>query len=313
MKKEDRNLKIQALQDRLEVHEKCLTRKKILVHEMQVLHHQLKRFKAKLGKEKKDLEELEKKNLRSLFSQYLGTDEEKIEKERQEYLQAALRYNAIIDEIGLLEYEEKLINKKILENPKDVSKELKRMLRLKEKELKYDVKTRKAIIEFDTRINRVDRKIKDINEALMEGNELKAKLQSINIKLKNVKKWGATKMHGRGRYSSYNKKTYIDKANSEVVLADILIKQFEKEIHDIFPDVEHDITTDNFRDFLSIFYDNLITDWVILRKLDTAIHTMEDNLNRIRRIEMNLTHEEEITWRERKEIEAEKKAYINQA
>ncbi len=313
MKKEERNLKIRALQDRLEVHEKCLTRKKILVHEMQVLHHQLTRSKARLGKEKQDLDELEKKNLRSLFSQYLGTDEEKVEKERQEYLQAALNYNAIIDEIGLLEYEEKLIEKNILKNPKEVSNELKKLIRLKEKELKYDVKTRKSILAFDAKINGIDRKIKDIKEALKEGSDLKVKLQSINKKLKNVKKWGATKMHGRGRYSSYNKKTYIDEANREVVLADILIKQYDKEVQDIFPSVEHDITTDNFRDFLSIFYDNLITDWVILKKLDTAIHTMEDNLNRIRRIEMNLIHEEEITWNKRKEVEAEKKAYINQA
>jgi len=56
-----------------------------------------------LDKENKDYEELEKLSIRSIFHKVLGSKEEQMEKEKQEYLQASLKYDEAKKAIELLE------------------------------------------------------------------------------------------------------------------------------------------------------------------------------------------------------------------
>ena len=48
-----------------------------------------------MTKEQKEVEELEKLSLKGIFHKVLGSKAEQLEKERQEYLQAALKRNAV--------------------------------------------------------------------------------------------------------------------------------------------------------------------------------------------------------------------------
>ena len=308
---------MQALQEKIDKLEAAIDadRKKeirmgIIKHELEILRQDLMGSHKKLKKEKEDVDELEKKNMKSLFTEILGDKEEQLERERQEYLQEVLIHNSLIDEIETLEYEQKILKENLTKDRAKLERELKDVLSQKEKQLKGSPQFKKRLLDFDSRIHKLHYSLRNIDEAIEQGKILHEKLKGIVYNLKHVKKWGPYKMHGKGRYSSYNKKTYIDKANREAVIAKVFIKKFDKELKDVFPDMDINLSMEFFENFLDHFYDNLITDWVIQRKLDNAIHNISNMEDKMKRILMTLEKEREELKGNQAIINQEKDAFI---
>ena len=308
---------MQSLQEKIESLEAAIAadRKKeirmgIIQHELDLLRQDLMKSHQRMKKEKKDVEELEKKNMKSLFTEILGDKEEQLERERQEYLQVVLHHNSIIDEIETLEYEQKILKQNLSKDRKELERELENTLNLKEKKLKGSPQYKKRLQEFDTTLHKLHYRIRNIEEAIEQGKTLHDKLKGIVYNLKHVKKWGPYKMHGKGRYSSYNKKTYIDKANREAIIAKVFIKKFDKELRDVFPDIDVHLSMEFFENFLDHFYDNLITDWMIQRKLDNAIHNISNMEDKLKRILMTLDKEMQEVKLQDASIRKEKDSFI---
>ena len=74
-----------------------------------------KEMDKQLDKELKDIQKLEKLGLKSLFHKVLGSKEEELERERQEYLALNLKYKELIKSIEIAEFEEKVLAKKVVE------------------------------------------------------------------------------------------------------------------------------------------------------------------------------------------------------
>jgi hypothetical protein len=302
--------KIESLEEAIEADRKKEIRIGIIQHELDILRKDLLKSHKKLKKEKREVDELEKKNIKSLFTEILGDKEEQLEKERQEYLQEVLHHNSLIDEIETLEYEKKILSQNLTDDKTKKELELKNAIALKEKQLKGSPKYKKQLLQYDAQLHKIHYRMVNIEEAIVQGTSLKKRLNGVFTKLKQVKKWGPYKMHGKGRYSSYNKKTYIDKANREAVVVNVFIKKFDKELKDVFPDMDINLTMEYFENFLDQFYDNLITDWMIQRKLDNAVHNISTMEDKMQRILMTLKKEKESVEAERVKIESEKASYI---
>src|SRR5687767_10856400 len=65
-----------------------------------------------LDKEQRDVELLEKEGFQSMLRKFIGDREQKLEKEKDEYVRAALRYNALFKSVELIKYELDLLEKK---------------------------------------------------------------------------------------------------------------------------------------------------------------------------------------------------------
>jgi hypothetical protein len=61
------------------------------------------------------MEELEKMSITSVFYKVLGSQDEQLEKERQEYLTVSIKHKETKIDIEILEYEYKIINSKVQE------------------------------------------------------------------------------------------------------------------------------------------------------------------------------------------------------
>ncbi len=66
-----------------------------------------------LDKELRDIEKLEGFSTKAIFYKVLGSKQEQVEKERQEYLELVLKSEDIDNEIQLLEYEVNLLEAKV--------------------------------------------------------------------------------------------------------------------------------------------------------------------------------------------------------
>jgi len=75
------------------------------------------------------------------------------------------------------------------------------------------------------------------------------------------------------KYSSYEKKGYIDKAQALVGAVQVKFNIFEKELQDLYPDYDLNIDNYHFKAFVENFYDGLITDWIIVKKLQVALNS----------------------------------------
>jgi len=105
--------------------------------------------------------------------------------------------------------------------------------------------------------------------------------------------WGPLEYAGKGTYSSYKKKRFIDKATHEVVKVNALFLKFEEELHDVAMHYQLDYKNDihYYQDFLDNFINNLITDYVVRKKIKNSLHGVEATLDRVEMTLITLKHE----------------------
>jgi len=91
----------------------------------------------------------------------------------------------------------------------------------------------------------------------------------------------------------YEKKGYIDKAQALVGAVQVKFNIFEKELQDLYPDYDLNIDNYHFKAFVENFYDGLITDWIIVKKLQVALNSTIAATHKVNRLLSMLNTEKE--------------------
>jgi len=145
---------------------------------LQVAYKEQGKLTKTLDKEKEDFEDLQKLSIKGLFYKILGSKEAQIEKERQEYLEAALKYNEVKKSVELLEFEQQTLNEKLQKAP-DLKNKLNKLLKEREKAIVKSNSTKgKQLLNL---VHEIDRKVamqREIQEALEVGTKVKEVLVS---------------------------------------------------------------------------------------------------------------------------------------
>ena len=262
---------------------------------------------AILRKEEADVNKLQSMSVRAVFHYFLKNKEEQLEIEHQEYVLAALRYNECVDSIALLEYEVAVLERLISQQPE---------LEQRQKELlvKKELAVRDAYPEVATSLNNLDYKIarrrmelKEIDEALKAGTRAKAKLLEVNKLIERVEGWGQW-----GYMSDYSKSSFVDRARKIAVETNHALMRFESELKDVYKnlDVSDDLTLDAFDHFLSIFYDNMITDWIVQSNLRHTQNSLNATSAKAERLLESLKHEKRRSSRAIEDFKMQKRNLI---
>ncbi len=263
----------------------------IIEHEIDVVEHNLRQQQRRMKEELADVERLEKNGVKSLFSKVLGDIQTELERERQEYLQEVLTYNSMVDELEVLQYEKELLGAKV-QKKLELSKHYELLLATKEKNILLShpsLASKLKIIDGQIIVNK--KILVETDEAIASGHDVLKQLGIMIGYLKYVKQWGIYRMQGKGRYSSYEKKGYIDKAIKQVAVIQVKFNIFEKELKDLYPDFKLNLDAYQFRTFVENFYDGLITDWIIVKQLQVAMHNNVDASHKVKRLMATLEQE----------------------
>jgi len=240
-----------------------------------------------VDKESDDIELLKKRGIKSLFFKVLGSKEEQLEKERQEYLEANLQYDEARKSLDLLIYERNILEEKIKILP-GTEKQYTRLLQLREKEiLDNNPALAKKIHTIDVQISDREKMVFEIEEALAAGTEATQLLDQIVLKLQQAVKWGQWDMAGnRGAISSTQKYRHIDKAKDLAYKAKLSLEKFEKELRDVYGPQVYNLTVKvpTFSSFTDVFFDNLITDWIVQQKIHNTLNGVVSVGDRTRRL-----------------------------
>jgi hypothetical protein len=244
---------------------------------------EITRLGALLEKEEKDLERLERAGIRSLFHRILGDKEKQIEKERQEYLQTALKYNELSKSIELIEYEKELLEKKLVRFA-TVEQRYEDLIKLREKELLgSDSEEGRALLSLSKKLDARHIELKDIDEAILAGNEALKYVRTLESQLLKARNWGQWDTYGNGRGSGWLKHQAVDRARDMLHRVRHALLNFQKELSDVYEDAYIDINLrmDKFDKFVDIFFDNLITDWIVQQKIKNALDNVSNTKGQV--------------------------------
>ncbi|MEM9917287.1 MAG: hypothetical protein AAF990_04285 [Bacteroidota bacterium] len=241
-----------------------------------------------LEKEYKNIEKLQKLSLRSLFYRFLKDKDAQLEIERQEYLQAALQYKECVAAIESMEFERTVLLEK-LEEEETLTKKLDDLLVQREAFLqRTHPEIRKELLSLAQDMDHKQGLKRELYEVLISGKRAEQTMTKVKRKLNEVMQWGewVQEQHPYWLDSSAKKHPTIDEVQQLIYKLRQELELFQDELEDIFKfgNFPYASKYNGLQHFADIYIDNLLTDWVVHRKItDTlqVVHSQQSNLMRL--------------------------------
>ncbi len=269
------------LKEKIEVHLKGVQKR------LKLRYQEFKKLELILDKEGRDIVELEKLSIQGLFSKILGNQKEQLERERQEYLLAFLKFHDCRKRIEAKEYEISVLQEK-LASYGDVEGQLKALIQKKKMLIKFKNKSAKRkIIKQEQHIRLVQNMRKEIKEALEKGNAALPKIKHLQEELLKMEPWNIRMTTSRtSSLPMYKQKQFIKHTMLIVSRTNTALGEFVEELNDIGEKYETDYSRFMLRisGFLNDFYDGLVLDWIFHEELKVSINIMIEVTDKVQRI-----------------------------
>jgi len=263
-------------------------------------------------KEGADVEKLEGLSLTGLFHAVLGDKQTQLEKERQEYLAAKLKYDECKYSVSALGRDIDDLKTRIA-GLGDIDSKYRAIVERKEQLISQgnDLNATK-LIEFSEALADAQSDIKELKEAIAAGQAVLTGLDDMVGFLKSARNWGTFDMLGGGLIATAVKHSKIDRARESVHHVQQSLRVFQRELADIDSRTDINLDISSFLTFADYLFDGLIVDWVvqskIVRSLDSAVQAAERVRGLVQQLQINL---KEIQTK-RNFIEQEKHKLIEQ-
>lgn len=231
------------------------------------------------------LEELENMNSVNLFSKILGNETEQYERVRQSYLLNIIKYKNIKLKIETKQFEIEILTRKMLSlaDAKSTYEKL-----LKQKKSYFKIKNKEIalkMIPLESKIRILCSQIKELNEAISLGENVKIVLLSLSQKLAIIKDWHQESYKQKIPFS-YKKRNYINNLFFEIKKVDKVLNSFLQELEDVdkMYTLSYEEFIVNLYDFVETVYDSLISDWIFNKKMKITLQSIEENVAKINRL-----------------------------
>lgn len=299
------NEEIYELKERLRTKEKLDSFRTMTMEELNKQKQNLQNLRDILRKEEKDVTKLEGMSLSTFFFDLIGKKEDKLDKERKEYLGVKMQYDECILAIKKLEDEIKRCDKELM-NYSSVKKKYEEALKKKQEMIiNEDRGNGRTLRDLLDKQNELKLDIKEVKEAINAGKNASSALSQMMEPLDSAKNWGIWDMLGGGFFTDMIKHSKIDDANKMSYDVQQCLKRFQKELNDVneFTDIAVDIGS--FATFADFFFDGLFADWFVQSKINESISNLDNANRRVGDIIEDLNRSLTIMEREQESIETE--------
>lgn len=248
--------------------------------------NKLNELDASWRKEHKDVEKLENLSLRSVFVKVLGDKEKQLEKERQEYLAAFMKYEEFKKTLEILNFEKEVLEQKVAKTDV-VEATLKQLMQDRKQELlKNGSPEGQVILKIENQMRASYLNRKEVFEAIEFGKLAQSNLAQLHKLLREAKTWGNWDMvNNRNKTASWMKHSTMDKARRIVPETQHVLEQFKKELADVYGRQDFNVVLDldGMSSFADLFFDNLITDWIVQRKIQNSLANVSAVHDKVKR------------------------------
>jgi hypothetical protein len=225
---------------------------------------------AQLEKENVDVKKLEGMSLTALFYWALGSRDEQLEKERQELLSAQLRHRQAKRQLELLQEEKRSLSAR-LDALAGVEADYESLLSQKEGLLRQsDQVVARELMGFTEQIAHLNAEHTELSEATAAGKDALLGLQQVIESLESAGNWGTWDMLGGGLISTAIKHSRIDEARQGIEAVQAKMSQLKRELADVREHIELQIEIGELAYFADLFFDGLITDWIVQSRIEDS-------------------------------------------
>ena len=235
-------------------------------------------------REERDVQRLEGLSLGSIFYTVLGDKEQRLDRERQEFLAAKLQRDQCQFAISSLELDLADLKYK-LSALGNLDSAYQALLERKEKILLSSGNdlTRQLLDLSRQQANLLaDRK--ELWEAVSAGQAVLTTLDGVINSLNSAEGWGNWDMLGGGMLADLAKHSKIDEARDQVHQAQELLRRFQGELADIQSAESFLIDISSFDTFVDFFLDGLIVDWIVQSKIQNSLERTNQVRQRVKAV-----------------------------
>ena len=245
---------------------------------------ELRKAKEIVRKEEADVNKLRHASVNAIFPRFLKSKKRQMEIELQEYVTAALNYNACLDQLEMIEFEMAIFERKLGELPALRALWAKELESLKSAIRKSHPEIARQYAHYEDQIQSEQKVIAEIDQAIAAGARCRKYLKAISSQLDKVDSWGRWP-RTRGPYSLEAKSALIDKARASALRTTGALAIFEHELKDVFKTlaIADAFSLESFDHFLDTFHDNLVTDWVVQKDLRNSINNVTMAIAKVNR------------------------------
>jgi hypothetical protein len=249
--------------------------------------------RKKLDKENLDLEKMEKVSLTSMLNYMQGKYDEILEKERIEAVEAKLQYDAVFHEYHLLSERIELLKLRIEDN-EVLHLAYEKLLHEKETELLDTDHQLKGILEA---LGIVQAEVKEIDEAILAGENLMENLKEIESALKSAKNWGVFDMLGGDFIADVGKHMKINQAQKHMAKAKIALQHFSREMADVGNADQMNIDMSGLMMAADFLFDNIFVDFMVQNKIAVSLDSIQATQRQVHRAMegLEITKNEEVS------------------
>lgn len=235
-------------------------------------------LKIKKEYEQEDVDRLEGRSLTAFFYTVVGKKDEKLDKERQEALAAAMKYDTAARELEYVQREIRRCEDE-LKTLSEQEETYEKLLKEKASLIKSAEKAESVeIIGLEEKIAVQEGRKKELIEAIGAGDRARETAKSVSEKLKNAENWGTYDLLGGGIVSDIAKHGALDEAQSLIEELQIELRSFKTELADVELNSEIQLETGGFIRFADYFFDGLVADWTVLKRINKAQEKVDEVL-----------------------------------
>ncbi len=269
----------------------------------------LARLQDQLAKERADVTALESLSLVGLFYSILGNKDQQLEKERREALMAQLKYDEARQSLTLSEREAEELQvrmQRIHEAEEMLEAKLETKLSLL---LLEPTPVAQALKQRHTQWQALKKQKLEILQALEAGKLYQELLELLIKQLKSARNWGTWDVMGGGMLSSYVKQQRLGDVRKTLSSMRHYELNFRRELADVKQSLNLDVELTDVEGFLDVFFDNLITDWIVQQRINHSLAGAQKAFNQVGRVLVILgsRHQEVDSQIEKEEYELRKK------
>lgn len=297
--------------ERLQEFQRRVSRKKRLEAELaeldaqrHTLSQRVEMLEERKLEEQKDVDRLEGRSLAAFFYNVIGKRDEKLDQERREAYDAAVRYDVALRELTAVETDIRH-GENELAALQNCEEEYAKLLAAKADAIKQaGVAEAAEILALEEGIARLGSQLQETGEAISAGDLALSTVDEVMKNLNSAEEWGNLDLLLDGFMFDAIKYDHLDKAQEQVEQLQGQLRRFKTELSDVEMDADLRVGIDDFLRFSDYFFDNLFTDWAVLDQINRSQAQVEQTWQQVSGVLTRLENRQQSLQKEQAALRA---------
>ena len=309
---ETMDAKLRTLREQVARQEQLRSRERSLQSQLPALKAREAELAAARSKEQRDVDKLEGGSLTAYFLRFTGGLEDRLDQERAEASQAAVRHDMVCRELASVQAD-LTATREELTALAGCEEQYRAALAEKARQLQdAGGPTGERLRALEAREAALTGQRRELREAVEAGEAARVSAEGILSSLDSAEGWGTWDLLGGGLFADLAKHGHLDDAQQQVEELQVQLRRFHTELADVEIRADMQVQIDGFLRFADFFFDGIFADWAVMNRIHDAQQQVEGTRDQISRVLTRLETLEQDAGRELAEIREERERLVTQ-